>query len=239
MPLRIFASRTLTAANLVVFMLGSSVFAMWYFVSLYLQEVLGFSPIEAGLSFVPMTFAIIVGSTFAGRRAERIGPGKLLTAGMSLIAIGMLLFTRIAADGSYASDVLGPGVITTTGIGLAFVPATITAVAGVARSDSGLAGGLVNTSRQMGGSLGLAILATLATQRSQDLAGGGPVDASALVGGFHRAFLVGACIAALGALTAGLLLVRVRHPAAQPQQPAEQPPQAAEQQQPAAAPVDA
>jgi EmrB/QacA subfamily drug resistance transporter len=236
-PLRIFASRTLTAANLVVFMLGSSVFAMWYFVSLYLQLVLGFSPIEAGLSFLPMTFAIIVGSTFAGRRAERIGPGKLLTAGMSLIAIGMLLFTRIAADGSYASDVLGPGVITTTGIGLAFVPATIAAVAGVARADSGLAGGLVNTSRQMGGSLGLAILATLATQRSQDLAGGGAIDASALVGGFHRAFLVGACFAALGAITAALLLARVRHPAAQPQQHAEGPQQPAEQ--PQAAPVDA
>src|SRR6266511_546038 len=81
-PLRIFASRTLTAANLVVFLLGSSVFAMWYFVSLYLQQVLGYSPIEAGLSFLPMTGAIVIGSTFAGRQAERIGPGKLLTAGM-------------------------------------------------------------------------------------------------------------------------------------------------------------
>jgi EmrB/QacA subfamily drug resistance transporter len=227
-PLRIFASRTLTAANLVVFLLGSSVFAMWYFVSLYLQQVLGYSPIEAGLSFLPMTGAIVVGSTFAGRQAERIGPGKLLTAGMTLIAIGMLLFTRISPDGSYLGDVLLPGVISTTGIGLAFVPATIAAVAGVARSDSGLAGGLVNTSRQVGGSLGLAILATLATQRSQDLAGAGAVDASALTGGFHRAFLVGACFAALGAITAALLLVRVRHPRQQAAQeaaaqPAQQP----------------
>ncbi len=224
-PLRIFASRTLTAANLVVFLLGSSVFAMWYFVSLYLQQVLGYSPIEAGLSFLPMTGAIVIGSTFAGRQAERIGPGKLLTAGMTLIAIGMLLFTRITPDGSYAGDVLLPGVVSTTGIGLAFVPATITAVAGVARSDSGLAGGLVNTARQVGGSLGLAILATLATQRTQDLAGAGGVDASALTGGFHRAFIVGACFAALGAVTAALLLVRVRHPRQQaaqqaPQQPA-------------------
>jgi EmrB/QacA subfamily drug resistance transporter len=229
-PPRIFASRTLTAANLVVFLLGSSVFAMWYFVSLYLQQVLGYSPIKAGLSFLPMTLAIVVGSTFAGRNAERIGPGRLLTAGMSLIAVGMLLFTRISPDGSWASDVLVPGVISTTGIGLAFVPATIAAVAGVARSDSGLASGLVNTSRQVGGSLGLAILATLATQRTQDLAGSGGVDASALVGGFHRAFLVGACFAALGAITALVLLVRVRHPARQatqepppPQQPAPEP----------------
>ncbi len=232
-PLRIFASRTLTAANLVVFLLGSSVFAMWYFVSLYLQQVLGFSPIEAGLSFLPMTGAIVVGSTFAGRNAERIGPGKLLTAGMTLISIGMLLFTRLDADGSYLGDVLVPGVITTTGVGLAFVPATITAVAGVARSDAGLAGGLVNTARQVGGSLGLAILATLATQRTQDLAGAGGVDASALTAGFHRAFLVGACFAALGAVTAALLLVRVRAPR---HQAAPQPaPDAAQQ----PAPVDA
>jgi sugar phosphate permease len=219
-------------------MLGSSVFAMWYFVSLYLQQVLGYSPIRAGLSFLPMTLAIVVGSTFAGRNAERIGPGRLLTAGMSLITVGMLLFTRISADGSWASDVLLSGVVSTTGIGLAFVPATITAVAGVARSDSGLAGGLVNTSRQMGGSLGLAILATLATQRTQDLAGNGPIDAEDLVGGFHRAFLVGAGFAAAGAIIALLLLVRVRAPRHQaaPAPPPPAPDQAAEQ---ATASVDA
>jgi EmrB/QacA subfamily drug resistance transporter len=218
-PMRIFHSRTLTAANLVVFTLGASVFAMWYFVSLYLQQVLGYSPIKAGLSFVPMTMAIVVGSTFAGRNAERIGPGRLLTAGMTLIAIGMLLFTRMTTDGSWASDVLLPGVIATTGIGLAFVPATITAVAGVPRADSGLAGGLVNTARQMGGSLGLAVLATLATQRTQDVAGDGPIDASALVAGFHRAFFVGAGFAAAGAIVALTLLARVRHPARQPAPP--------------------
>jgi EmrB/QacA subfamily drug resistance transporter len=211
-PLRIFRSRTLSASNLVVFTLGASVFAMWYFLSLYLQQVLGFSPIEAGLSFLPMTGAIIVASTFAGRLAQRLGPGRLLAVGMTLIGIGMLAFTRISATGSYAGDVLLPGVITTTGIGLAFVPATITAVAGVARSDSGLAGGLVNTSRQVGGSLGLAVLATVATQRTQALAGAGGVDASALTGGFHRAFLVGALIALAGALISAGLLVRVPHP---------------------------
>jgi EmrB/QacA subfamily drug resistance transporter len=221
MPLRIFLSRTLTAANLVVFALGSSVFAMWYFVSLYLQEVLGYSPIEAGLGFVPMTGAIVIASTFAGRLAARLGPGRILTAGMSLIAVGMLLFTRISPDGSYLSDVLLPGVVTTTGLGLAFVPVTITAVAGVDRADAGLASGLVNTSRQVGGSIGLAVLATLATQRTQHVAGAGGVDAAALTTGFHRAFLVGALFAALGAVTAASLLIRVRHPRAQaPKTPA-------------------
>lgn len=210
MPLRIFRSRPLAAANLVVFALGASAFAMWYFLSLYLQEVLGFTPIEAGLSFIPMTFAIIVTSTFAGRLAARIGPGRILTAGMACIALGMLLFTGISADGTYVGDVLLPGVITGLGIGLAFVSVTISAVAGVDRADTGLASGLINTSRQVGGSLGLAVLATLAIQRTQELAGSS--QAVALTAGFHRAFVVGACFGAAGAITAAVLLLRVRPP---------------------------
>jgi len=164
------------------------------------------------LSFLPMTGAIIVASTFAGRLATRLGPGRVLAVGMAIIGVGMLLFTRISANGSYLGDVLVPGVITTTGIGLAFVPTTIAAMAGVDRSDAGLASGLVNTSRQVGGSLGLAILATLATQHTQDLAHGGAIGASALTGGFHRAFLVGALFAFAGAVTAAALLIGVRHP---------------------------
>jgi EmrB/QacA subfamily drug resistance transporter len=209
-PLGIFRSRTLAAANLIVFLLGCSVFAMWYFISLYLQQVLGFTPIEAGLSFLPMTGAIIIGSSFAGRLTARIGPGPILALGMSLVAVGMLLFTRISPHGSYLGDVLLPGVVTTAGLGLSFVPVTIAAVMGVARADAGLASGLVNTSRQVGGSLGLAALATLATQRTNDLAGAGGVDASALTAGYHRAFLVGALFGLLGALSAVALLVRAR-----------------------------
>jgi EmrB/QacA subfamily drug resistance transporter len=211
MPLRIFASRTLTAANLVIFTLGASAFAMWYFVSLYLQQVLGFTPIEAGLSFLPMTGAIIVASTVAGRLATRLGPGRVLAVGMAVVGLGLLLFTGVSPGGSYLSDVLAPGVITTTGIGLAFVPTTIAAMAGVERADAGLASGLVNTSRQVGGSLGLAVLATLATQHTQDVANGGAVTAAALTAGFHRAFLVGGCFALAGALLALTLLVGVRH----------------------------
>jgi predicted MFS family arabinose efflux permease len=208
-------------------MLGCSVFAMWYFVSLYLQQVLGYTPIEAGLAFLPMTGAIIVASTFAARLAVRLGPGPILAVGMTLLGTGMLLFTGISPNGSYVSDVLFAGVVTTTGLGLSFVPVTIAAVAGVARSEAGLASGLVNTSRQVGGSLGLAALATIATQRTSDLAGAGPVDASALTAGFQRAFVVGAGFAYVGALIALVALVRVRHP------------QQAQQQQPAAAPADA
>src|SRR3954462_15077227 len=199
MPLDVWKSRTLAGANIVVFFLGASIFAMWYFVSLYLQLVLGYSAIEAGLAFLPMTIAIIVGSTLAGRSAVRVGAGKLLTFGMGLAAIGMLLFARVAVDGHYLSDVMAPALIVAVGLGLSFVPVTIAAVAGVEPRQAGLASGLVNPSRQVGGSLGLAVLATLATSRAHAV-GTGP---DALVAGFHRAFEVGAGFAALGALGAG------------------------------------
>jgi EmrB/QacA subfamily drug resistance transporter len=208
MPLGIWRSRSLAGANVVVFFLGASIFAMWYFVSLYLQQVLGYSPIEAGLAFLPMTIAIIVGSTLAGRSAARIGAGRLLTFGMALSALGMLLFARIPVDGSYVADVLAPALLVAVGIGMSFVPVTIAAVAGVARQQAGLASGLVNTSRQVGGSLGLAVLATVATARTHAL-GTGP---GALVAGFHRAFEVGAGFAALASFAAATMLWRVRRP---------------------------
>jgi EmrB/QacA subfamily drug resistance transporter len=206
MPLKVFTSRTLTGANVVVFFLGASMFAMWYFVSLYLQQVLGYTPIEAGLAFLPMTFAIIVGSTLAGRLVSRVGPGRVLTLGMGLAAAGMLLYARLPTHGSYVGDVLAPSLLVALGIGLSFVPVTIAAVAGVAPQQAGLASGLINTSRQVGGSLGLAVLATVATSRTNAL-GTGP---DAVVAGFHRAFEVGAGFAALASLAAAALLWRVK-----------------------------
>src|SRR3954470_20765787 len=206
MPLDVFKSRTLTGANVVVFFLGASMFAMWYFVSLYLQQILGYSAIKAGVAFLPMPIAIAVGSTIAGRATQRIGAGRLLTAGMGLGAVGMLLYARMPVDGTYAADVLLPSLLVSTGIGLSFVPVTISAMAGVPHHQMGLASGLVNTSRQVGGSLGLAILATVATSRTNALGGG----ADAVVAGFHRAFEVGALFAALASLSAAALLWRVK-----------------------------
>jgi EmrB/QacA subfamily drug resistance transporter len=209
MPLDVFKSRTLTGANVVVFFLGASMFAMWYFVSLYLQQVLGYSPLKAGFAFLPMPLAIMVGSTLAGRNTVRLGAGRILTVGMSLAALGMLLYARLPVDGTYLRDVLGPSLLVAFGLGLSFVPVTISAVTGVRPQQAGLASGLINTSRQVGGSLGLAILATVATERTQSLG----ADAAALVGGFHRAFEVGAGFAAVGALFSATLLWRVRRPA--------------------------
>jgi EmrB/QacA subfamily drug resistance transporter len=204
-PLRIFASRALSGANVVVFCLGGSVFAMWYFVSLYLQQVLGYSPIEAGVAFLPMPITIAACTQAATRLTSRYGAGPVLAAGMASIAAGMLLFARVPPDGGYVADVLGPALLCSAGIGFSFVPVTIAATNGVERTEAGLASGLVNTSRQMGGSLGLALLATVATQRTAGVAG----DVSrieALTEGFQRAFAVGAAIALTGALVSAFVL---------------------------------
>jgi MFS family permease len=166
------------------------------------------SAIEAGLAFLPMTFTIAAATTVAGRLSSRIGPGRVLAGGMSALALGLLSFSFLDADGSYVADVLGPGVLTAAGIGFSFVPVTIAAVAGIERDRAGLASGLVNTSRQFGGSVGLAVLATIAASTARHAAGAGGVDPAALTEGFHTAFVVGAAFALAGALTAALALGR-------------------------------
>jgi EmrB/QacA subfamily drug resistance transporter len=215
MPLRIYASRTLSAANGVIFLVGAAVFAMWFFMSLYVQQVLGYSPIKAGLAFLPMTLCIVAGSAFASRAVTRIGAKRLLIAGMVFQTAGLLLFTDITPSGGYLSELLVPSLLVAIGIGLAFVPATIAAVAGVDSHESGLASGLVNTSRLVGGALGLAILAALATSttNADERAAGGHVTTSAahaaLTSGFHIAFLVAGAFAALGAVIAMFGLPRI------------------------------
>ena len=220
MPLRIYRSRTLSAANVVVLMVGAAVFAMWFFLSLYLQQVLGYSPIRAGLAFLPMTLCIIAFSTLASRGVQRFGARSLLVVGMLAQTAGLLLFTGISPHGTYLGDVLAPSLLVATGIGLAFVPVTICAVAGVAPHEAGLASGLVNTSRLFGGALGLAILAALATsQTNRDLHHGVAVH-TALTNGFQLAFVVAGAFAAVGAVVAAFGLPQVRGRAARQPQPA-------------------
>ena len=210
MPLRIYASRTLSAANVVIFLVGASVFAMWFFMSLYLQQVQGYSPLKAGLAFLPMTLCIIAGSTFASRAVTRFGPKRLLVTGMVFQTAGLLLFSDITPGGSYLSEVLAPSLLVAIGLGFAFVPATIAAVTGVAPHEAGLASGLVNTSRMVGGAVGLAILAALATSHTdhQLRHDGAHVTAqvahSALTSGFTLAFVIAGVFAAAGAVTAAL-----------------------------------
>jgi MFS family permease len=214
MPLRIYASRTLSAANTVIFLVGAAVFAMWFFLSLYLQQVLGYSPIKAGLAFLPMTLCIVAGSALASRAVTRIGARRLLIVGMIFQTVGLVWFTDITPAGGYLSVVLVPSLLVAIGIGLAFVPATIAAVAGVASDEAGLASGLVNTSRLVGGALGLAILAAIATARTNLLTrvAAHPttqVVHAALTSGFRLAFIVAAAFAAVGVLVATFGLPRI------------------------------
>jgi predicted MFS family arabinose efflux permease len=205
-PLSIFSTRSVSASNVVVFFMGSAVFAMWYFVSRYLQQVLHYSAIEAGLAFLPMTGGIAIASTMAGRLSGRLGAGRVLSGGMALITLGLLGFSFVSADGSFLGDVLVPGVITAFGLGFSFVPVTIAATAGVERSRAGLASGLVNTSRKFVGSVGLAVLATIASSAAAGTTG------PELAHGFRVAFLVAAGFALVGALTSAGALSDVRRP---------------------------
>ncbi len=220
MPLRIYASRTLSAANVVVLLVGGATFGMWFFVSLYLQQVLSYSPIKAGLAFLPMTLCIVVGSTTASRLVTRVGGKPLLVAGLASLTAGLLLFARVSVHGTYTGAVLAPSLLVAVGIGLSFVPATIFAVAGVARAEAGLASGLVNTSRLVGGALGLAILAAIATaQTNRDLRHGAPSAHAALTSGFQLAFVVAAGFALVGGLVAVIALPRLSPRGAAPAAP--------------------
>jgi EmrB/QacA subfamily drug resistance transporter len=220
MPLRAFSNRLLRVSNAVVLVFSAALFPMWYFVSLYLQEVLRFPPLGAGLAFLPMSLTIMACATQSGRLVARFGAGPVLGGGLTLMALGMALFARIEVNGGYISDVMLPGVLVATGIGFSVVPSTIAATATATPSEAGLASGLVNTSRQIGGALGLAILTSLAALYTSHLAN---VDLRApilaLTDGFRLAFLIGAGFAAVGALMAFRLIPRTVRPAAAPPVP--------------------
>ncbi|MDX6566756.1 MAG: hypothetical protein QOE10_2418 [Gaiellales bacterium] len=210
-PLRIFESRLLTGANVLVLLLGGAMFAMWYFVSLYLQQVLGYSPIKAGLAFLPMTLCIAVGSMRAASIVRRFGIQRTVLAGFLLSTAGLALFSRIHAGGSYLGDVLVPSVLVSIGMGLCMVPLTTTAVAGVAHHEAGLASGLVNVSRLFGGALGLALLVAIADAHRSDLLAHRSISvAAATSDGFARGFLASSGIALAGALLVLPLVRQVR-----------------------------
>ncbi|MGP8160774.1 MAG: MFS transporter [Candidatus Dormibacteria bacterium] len=212
-PLRLFASRSITGANLVAFGVGAALFSVWYFQSLYLQGVRGMTPLAAGLTFLPQTLAIVVGSQISSRLMPRLGARPFLVAGPLLIAAGLLWLAQISVGPAIWSSVLIPGAVLTLGAGLAFPAVTVAATAGVARSESGLASGVVNTSRQVGGSLGLAALATLAADHAAALAQVGHPVPVALTGGFGLGFAGGAALAVAAALSGLLVPGRTTRPA--------------------------
>ncbi len=223
-PFRIFRLRTLTGSNIVALLLGAALFSMFFLTTLYMQQVLGYSAIKTGLSYIPLSFGIIISAGVSSQIASRIGFRPVLIGGMVLTTIGLFWWSQISADGSYVSDVLGPSVIVALGLGFSFVPVTIGAVAGVAERESGLASGLINTSQQIGGALGLAILATIANSVSDgplaaaQAAGDPAAAAQALTDGFSDAFLVGAGFAVLGLLLS-IVLIRSSDSRAMVEQP--------------------
>jgi EmrB/QacA subfamily drug resistance transporter len=206
-PFRIFRLRTLTGANVIGVLTGASLFSMFFFISLYMQQVLGYSPIHAGLSYLPLALSIIVSAGIASTIVTRVGFKAVMATGMALIAAGLIWFSQVSVGGGFLTDILGPSLLAAFGLGFVFVPQTIAAVAGVEERDSGLASGLINTSQQVGGALGLAVLSTIANSRTDHLLAQGSDRTHALTEGFQAAFLAGAGIAVLG-LIAALTLIR-------------------------------
>jgi EmrB/QacA subfamily drug resistance transporter len=206
MPLSIFRLRALRAANVAMFLLYATTFAFWYFQSLYMQGTLGFTALETGVAFVPMTAAVATAATLAPRLARRIGPRPVLAAGLLSVTIGELLLTSVHPGGSYAANVLPGGVFGAFGLGLTLVPATIIGVQGVPGALSGLASGVLNTSRFVGAALGLAVLSTLAASHTTSEIGSGTDPATALTDGFQLQFWWGAAFTLVGAIAALIML---------------------------------
>ncbi|MEX1357107.1 MAG: MFS transporter [Gaiellaceae bacterium] len=202
--LSIFRTRSLTTANIVMFLAASGMFAMFFFNTLYIQRVLGFGPLTAGLAFLPFTAGIMVSAGLASQFTPKIGVRPVAVTGLLLTAAGMLLLTQLPVDGSYVANVLPALLLTSLGMGAVFMPLTLVATTGLEDADQGLASGLFNTSQQIGGALGLAILSTVAASRSS--AGG----AEALVTGFHWAF-AGGVLFILAGLVVLLALLRRHH----------------------------
>ncbi|MFJ9028636.1 MFS transporter [Streptomyces sp. NPDC102274] len=197
MPLGLFRVRAVSAANAAMFVCGAASFAMWFFMTVYAQNVLGYSPLDAGLALIPSSLSIVLGSKLAPRLMPRVGARNLAVLGTLMAVAGFGWQSTMTADGTYLSSILGPGLLMMTGLGLASTPLAALATAGAAADDAGLVSGLINTSRTMGGALGLAVLSTVAASRT---AGG--TSPEALTEGYALAFRTGS-----GVLLAGVVLM--------------------------------
>jgi EmrB/QacA subfamily drug resistance transporter len=207
MPLRLFRSRNVGGANLVQALLVVGMFGLFFLGALYLQRILGYDAFEVGLAFLPAT--IVMGAMsfrFTARLNMRFGAKATLLPGMVCIGVGMILFALTPVDATYAIDLLPAMIVFGLGAGLAFPSLMTLAMSGATRSDSGLASGLVNTSVQVGGSIGLAVLATLSTERTNGLLADGESSASALNSGYHLAYLIGAALVVVAIAVAATVL---------------------------------
>ncbi len=216
LPLSFFRRRTPTGANIVGFGLGTILFSMFFLLSLYMQQVLGFSALESGLGYLAVAVTAVVASGFAQALVTRVGVKPILVGGLIAILAGLIWFTQIPVDGSYLANLFGPFLLVGVGLGFSFVPVSIAALAGVPPQEAGLASGLINTSQQIGGALGVAILTTVSTTRTEDLLAGGTPEPEALTDGFSLAFWVAAGFA-VAAILATLFALRSSDLAPEPE----------------------
>jgi EmrB/QacA subfamily drug resistance transporter len=202
MPLSIFRLRTVTGANIAGLILGTVLFAMFLMLTLYMQNVLGYSPLRTGVAYLAVAGTAIFWSALAAQLVTRIGVKPVLVIGMTFLAGGLAYFTQVSVDGSYVGDLLPGFLVIAVGMGFSFVPISIAALAGVQPSEAGLASGLINTSQQIGGALGIAALSAIATSSTTDALASGTAQAVAATDGFHAAFIVGTAVALVGVLVA-------------------------------------
>jgi EmrB/QacA subfamily drug resistance transporter len=207
-PLGFFRKRTPTGANIIGFGLGTAIFGMFFLLSLYMQQVLGYSPLETGVAYLTVALLAVVASGIAQALVTRIGVRPVLASGLAMLAVGLVLFTQVSVGGSYVSDLLAGFILIGVGLGFSFVPVSIAALAGISGREAGLASGLINTSQQIGGALGLAILVTVSTTRTESLLEDGVPAPQALTEGFGIAFWVAAGFAIVSVLATFLVLRR-------------------------------
>jgi EmrB/QacA subfamily drug resistance transporter len=200
-------TRTVAGANVAGLIMGTALFSMFLMLTLYMQQVLGYSAMKTGVAYLAVAGTAIVWSAVAAQLVTRVGVKPVLVAGMTFLTAGLVFFTQVSVDGSYLTDLLPGFLLIGVGIGFSYVPITIAALAGVQPAEAGLASGLINTSQQIGGALWIAALSTIATSRTSDAVSAGSAVPDALVHGFTGAFIAGAIIAGLGIL-ASLTLIR-------------------------------
>src|SRR5437879_5803057 len=207
MRLGILRIKTVSGANVAGFILGTATFSLFLMLTLYMQQVLGYSPMKTGVGYLAVAGTAIFTSAVAAQLVTRIGVKPVLAIGMTSLTAGLLYFTQVSAGGSSLGDLLPGFLLIAVGLGFSFVPISIAALAGIQPAEAGLASGLINTSQQIGGALGIAALSTIATSRTASALASGSTHATALVDGFHRAFIAGVIIAGLG-IVAALTLIR-------------------------------
>jgi EmrB/QacA subfamily drug resistance transporter len=207
MRLGILRIKTVSGANVAGFILGTATFSLFLMLTLYMQDVLGYSPMRTGVAYLAVAGTAIVTSALAAQLVTRIGVKPALVIGMASLTAGLLYFTQVSVNGSYLGDLLPGFLLIAVGLGFSFVPISIAALAGIEPKEAGLASGLINTTQQIGGALGIAALSTIATSRTTDALANGSTKASALVTGFHGAFWAGVIVAGVG-IVAALTLIR-------------------------------